>query len=371
MPWLALILVVSEHLRGAPGRAVLDRLGMLALRVALLLTGLHAAIAGLVPGTPVWAKLPTVVAFHWVLVLPALWVSVRWRRSIRRLVVLIAWFPVLLLGMSAVRLPTVVDETPPWLGTGQPFEVTSRDGVQLRGLRFEPARAGPDVRACKGVVVLVHGIGAEKCQFLPAIRPLAELGFEVWTYDQRGHGASDGTICTFGRREAEDLTAVWQRMLERTSGRAGPRIVYGVSLGGAAAQLAAPDLALLDGLVLDSTFAELRAVGARRIPWVGGLAFDALAALRVDVLLLGARALDLRPGDALIGLSRPILVLHAAADPVIPASEPRALEARNRSWSTRIELPGRGHGTGFAHATSRHRRALSRFVERCTGTRGF
>ena len=47
-------------------------------------------------------------------------------------------------------------------------------------------------------MLLVHGIGAEKTQFLPAVGELQRAGYHVFSYDQRNHGESGGATTTLG-----------------------------------------------------------------------------------------------------------------------------------------------------------------------------
>jgi len=246
--WLAVGLVLWELCRGEEGRRVAARLGGRSLLLLALFALADAAVPWCLPHLQAqWWCLPGVLLWQCSAALPPLWVSLRFRSKWRWVAVLF-WFPVLLLSLTVVRLPMVA--TPAAVGfdhAHRPFEVRSADGTLLRGLHFP--RATP-----RGLVLLVHGIGAEKCQFLPAVRPLWDLGYEVWTFDQRGHGLSGGWLSSLGVREAEDVAAVWRFVVENTSlprHRKQPQLLYGVSLGGAAAQGAAPGLEGCAGMILD------------------------------------------------------------------------------------------------------------------------
>jgi alpha-beta hydrolase superfamily lysophospholipase len=71
------------------------------------------------------------------------------------------------------------------------FTLTGADGHQLAATHW---RATVD-RATEGVVVLVHGMGEHIGRYERLADRLSSAGFEVYGYDQRGHGASrvDGT----------------------------------------------------------------------------------------------------------------------------------------------------------------------------------
>jgi alpha-beta hydrolase superfamily lysophospholipase len=194
----------------------------------------------------------------------------------------------------------------------------------------------------------VHGIGAEKSQFLPSVEVLYRRGWHVLAYDQRNHGESGGCTTTLGVAEAEDLERAWEVLLERTRDQRIPRVVFGVSMGGAAANLALPRLRDVDGLVLDSTFADVAHVAARRLP-IGPLTGMALALARAfAVPITGRRALDVVPAEA--AQQAPpgvdVLILHAPADPLIPFTEAEALRDAYAPRATLVPLAGAGHAGG-------------------------
>ncbi len=232
-------------------------------------------------------------------------------------------------------------------------------GTELVGLWFEnPAR--------KGAVLLVHGIGAEKTQFLPSVEALYRRGWHVLTYDQRNHGESGGRTTTLGLAEAEDLERAWEVLRDRTRGEPIPRVVFGVSMGGAAAGLALPRLRDVDGLVLDSTFADVAHVAARRLP-LGPVAGVAVALARAfAVPITGRRALDVSPVDvarqAPAGVD--VLILHAPGDPLIPFAEAEALRDAYAPRATLVALAGATHAGGAVVDGAHYSAALVRFAER-------
>jgi len=216
-----------------------------------------------------------------------------------------------------------------------------------------------------GAVLLVHGIGAEKLQFLPSLRPLHDRGYEIMTFDQRNHGESDGLTTTLGVIEQEDVVRAWNVLLEMTAGRRVTRLLFGISIGGTAAQLALPKLDKLDGLILDSTLADVADVAARRLPVIGGLAVPMLHGLGIDVLVCGQAALGVRPIDAIrANDTLPVLILHCRNDPLIPFEHARRLAARYGPRATLVPLAGHGHAIGFYEDPTTYENALASFVTR-------
>jgi uncharacterized protein len=245
-------------------------------------------------------------------------------------------------------------------GPAEPVSILADDGTRLAGLWLDQA-------APAGAVLLVHGLGAEKAQFLPATAALRARGFSVMTFDMRNHGESGGATCTLGLAEAGDVAAAWRSLLDRTAGRAGPRLLFGISLGGAAVQLAAPSLSGVDGVVLDSTFARADHVAPRLLPLPPPLALPALGLARVfAVLLTGMPVLDSAPIDA---ASRnhgryPLLVIHAIGDPLVPYADGEAIAAAYGERAELLSLPGAHHPNGHIVAPRQYDAALLRLAAR-------
>ena len=70
------------------------------------------------------------------------------------------------------------------------------DGTLLRTLRW--SNAG-DPRA---VVLIVHGLGEHSGRYDHVARRLADAGFEVHAYDQRGFGGSAGSVSLTAQRDS-------------------------------------------------------------------------------------------------------------------------------------------------------------------------
>jgi pimeloyl-ACP methyl ester carboxylesterase len=157
-----------------------------------------------------------------------------------------------------------------------PFLVTLS---QLHPQRIVPALAAHDVGAgCEDVwldadgrrlsawhlrpeqpqghaVLVLHGVGSNRQNFLTVGTMLAAAGHPVLLLDFRAHGNSDGLLTTLGYGEAEDVKAAHDYLAQRYPGR--PVAVIAYSMGAAAALRAAAAYGLFDRLVLDSCYARV------------------------------------------------------------------------------------------------------------------
>ncbi len=99
--------------------------------------------------------------------------------------------------------------------------LTTVDGVRL-------AAHVHQVPEPHGTVVLAHGFtaSATHADVEALAETVANAGYDVVTYDARGHGASGGA-CTLGDRERHDVAAA----VEAARPDAGPVVLVGVSMG--------------------------------------------------------------------------------------------------------------------------------------------
>jgi alpha-beta hydrolase superfamily lysophospholipase len=112
----------------------------------------------------------------------------------------------------------------------------------------------PDETPIRGLVLIVHGLGEHAGRYDHVARRLNAWGFAVRSYDQYGHGDSNGVRGALPQtnRLLDDLAD----MLESTRRRLGegaPVILMGHSLGGlVAASFVSRGLLAVDALVLSS-----------------------------------------------------------------------------------------------------------------------
>jgi pimeloyl-ACP methyl ester carboxylesterase len=216
---------------------------------------------------------------------------------------------------------------------------TTTDGVPLQAW-FLPAPAG------RPVILLTHGIGGNRQNFLPIAQMVQEFGYAVLLLDFRAHGDSDGLISTLGAREADDVRAAvaWLRTHEPH------RPIYGLgySMGGAALVRAEQGERLFAKLVLDCTYARAEHVGRQAMqqfwlpePVIVGWWWQTCA----WGWLLGGVALDdLRPeADLARHPDRPTLIIHGLADRTTPPSDAERLHAVTGGRAQLWLVPNAGH----------------------------
>jgi dipeptidyl aminopeptidase/acylaminoacyl peptidase len=215
-------------------------------------------------------------------------------------------------------------------------------------------------------VVLLHGYGGTQDEVLPLANQLHEAGFSVFSYDQRGCGASTAEI-TFGAREQEDLISVVDYLSSRPDVDRERLGVFGFSMGGATAIMAAAREPRLKAVVADSAWSDVRA-------WLRPSVKDSFLhprdpftalSLKLAARRTGIDLDDLRPADVVGRISpRPILLIHGRADEVIRASEAERNHGAAREPKELVLVSGAAHGDTIAPDGASLRGHVRDFFER-------
>jgi pimeloyl-ACP methyl ester carboxylesterase len=238
-------------------------------------------------------------------------------------------------------------------------EFPSSDGVALRGW-YVPATS-----AVHGTIVYSHGLNRTRIEMLPMAAFGHQLGYDGLLFDLRHQGASGGELTTLGYQERLDvIAAVRYALYQQRAAR--PVILWGVSMGAAAALLAAAESPDVAALISDSSFASLRATVEHH--WRLFFHFPSFPFANEMVYWIAWRG-GFRPSDfdlvnAVIRIgNRPILFVALQDDRRMPSSIARALYSHAASpHKALIVLPGRRHGEGFNQAREQYETAVKQFL---------
>lgn len=245
-----------------------------------------------------------------------------------------------------------------------PFDhvrIPTADGLTLDGWFIPEAGA-------ERTIVICHGAGANKGNFIWFLGPLANRGYNVLFFDFRAHGGSDGRTTTYGIREQNDVLAAvqWLKLNRPNQSR---RIVgLGSSQGSLALALAAAREPRIDAIVLDSPFVsprELQRATSTRFPVVGPLLGDWF--LGAMSLQTGTDFFDVSAEQAVRDMGpRPLMVVHGDDDFVMPKSHSQRLYDAASGPRELWFGPG-PHSNIITDAPSEYADRLFTFLDRCLG----
>ena len=191
-------------------------------------------------------------------------------------------------------------------------------------------------------LVFMHGNAGNIGDRLAKIDLFHHLGLNIFIFDYRGYGQSQGAPTEVGIYK--DAVAAYDYLQTRKDIDKNKIILYGASLGGAVAV----DLAVkrkVAGLIVDSTFTNGRDMAKRIYPFIPsfivGIKLDSLA--KIDAVTI------------------PKLFLHSHEDEMVPYELGWKLYEAAPSPKMFIETEG-GHNDTLIHDTSKFRQGLKDFL---------
>lgn len=250
------------------------------------------------------------------------------------LLVMFRWFE-----HKQVYFPmTRMDAEPAALGRpAEDVYFQTSDGVMLNGWFF------PAPEKSRGLAVLIcHGNAGNISHRLELCELLLGLGAAVFVFDYRGYGRSGGRPSEEGTYL--DAVAAHQWLVNKGYAAA-DMVVLGESLGGAvAAELAMRER--VGGIILQSTFTSIPAVGAELFPW---LPVSRICSIRYDTL------------SKLPRVNVPVLVAHSRADSIIGYHHGEKNYAAANQPKMFCEIAGDHNDTLISDVT-RYRTGIEKFL---------
>lgn len=212
----------------------------------------------------------------------------------------------------------------------------------------------------RGAILLLHGIRADRRQMVGRARFLAAAGYGVLLIDLPGHGASHAPAITFGLREADGVQAALGYLREHAAGQ--PLGVIGVSLGAASFMLC-KTCPQVDAVVLESMYPTIEeAVEDRLRQRAGALAVPLSKLLLWQLpMRLNIQTRQLRPIEAMAGLTAPVLVASGEQDQHTTIVETRHIFAQAPQPKALWEVAGAAHVDLHRYAPAAYEARIGEF----------
>lgn len=282
--------------------------------------------------------------------------------SLLRLVLTLVVFAPLFVGAVIThrfKFGDGIDPAAEGLGPYETVTFRTKDGLDIAGWFFSDADSD-------STVVICHGAGANKGNFLPFVLLFENTGYNALIFDLRAHGDSDGHTTTYGLREALDVTAAVDWLRAERPDRARHVFGLGSSMGAVALIAAASAGASFDAIVLDSCYSSVQEMADYHLGRLGpvGRAWGRLvlgsASLQSDVMIgsfdLVSRVESLH--------TTPMYFIHSTEDVVIPVEQSdRVFDAATTSRKHRWHSVGPHSNIVSAEFEEYQRRVIAFFDE--------
>lgn len=212
------------------------------------------------------------------------------------------------------------------------IKITTPDQIQLSAVYLQNP-------AAIYTILYAHGNAEDLGDIEPVLQKLQSLDFNVFAYDYRGYGTSQGMPTE--QNAYRDIEIVYNYLIQQLGVPSQRIIAYGRSVGGGSAV----DLAYskpLAGLVLESAFTS---------------------AFRV-IVPFPIFPFDKFPNiNKIIKVNCPVLVMHGGGDETIPFNHGQQLFAATKSAKLSLWVDEAGHNDLMWTAGEQYAKILQKFAQ--------
>ena len=216
-----------------------------------------------------------------------------------------------------------------------------------------------------GTIIFLHGVGDCKIAGVPFARSLYDRGFNIFLYDSRQHGESEGYYCTYGFYEKHDVSAIISYLQTRTDVKIGKIGIYGTSMGGAVAIQAAAIDPRIVCVVSEGSYTALRVVFVDyqkriiKLPWH----FLRNIALVQSQKMANFKARLVAPLEDIKRVHVPVLIVHGKNDSFIRSDYSTLLyEAANKPKQLLL-IEGAGHNDVWEIGGTNYENSIASFFK--------
>ena len=258
---------------------------------------------------------------------------------------------------KALGLPTSPSEL------GLPCEeiiVRTPEGLKLSSWLIKSASPA------KGTVIYLHGVADCKIDGLRFAKLMHDHRYNVFLYDSRRHGDSEGTYCTYGYFEKHDLLRILDYLQSRSDISSSSIGLFGTSMGAAVAIQAAAIDKRIGSVAAENSFATLRTIFDDYQRRIVKLPFHYLRNIVIvrSELMAKFKATDVSPLEAVKTIGIPMLFIYGTMDHLINYQYSIMLHEQAHGPKQLFRVEGASH-TDIWHVGGEHyAKKLTEFFER-------
>jgi len=236
-------------------------------------------------------------------------------------------------------------------------EITSFDGLKLRGKYYEYAPGAP-------IELMFHGYRGNSERDLPGgVERCFRVGRSALIVDQRCSGRSEGKTITFGVYEHRDCLKWIDFMIDRF-GKDVKIILTGISMGAATVLMAGgkelPENVI--GILADCGYTSARDIMQLEIRKMGLPPKLSYPFVKLGARIFGGFDPDaFSPVEAVKACKVPVIFYHGEADDFVPCYMSQENFDACASRKALVTIPGAGHGLCYPVDRDRYVKTLADF----------
>lgn len=225
------------------------------------------------------------------------------------------------------------------------------DGLKLKGWFIPGSKSN-------NTIIVMHGYPTNKADVLPFSMFLLKK-FNVFLFDFRSFGESEGSYTTAGYKEVKDLDAAVKYLKTRKD--TDDIGALGFSLGASVAIMNKDDS--IKAVVSDSAYSDLKSIIEvmyknfyflkRPFVYLTGI---------YGKMFFGVDVKDVSPVNDIRNIDKPVLIIHGKKDKQIPVNEAYILHNANKK--TELWIVDADHGESYALNKEEYENKVLSFFEK-------
>ena len=229
----------------------------------------------------------------------------------------------------------------------------TKDGLMLSGWLIVKNKSRP-------TILVGHGYPFDKGNILPVAKFLYPR-YNLFFFDFRSFGQSEGTVTTAGAREQEDVKAaiayLKKQKISHTFG------AYGFSLS--ATTFLVTDAPEIKAIVADSPYTNLPGIIARLYRHFGPAKYPFVWLTELyGMLFLGINPRSVSAVNAIKDKNIPILLIHGDKDSQIPVRHSREIYENSDKEQTELWIiKDADHGMSYSVNPEAYKKRVTKFFE--------
>ena len=235
----------------------------------------------------------------------------------------------------------------------------AEDGLKLKGWLIPGNKSE---NKSKGTIIMMHGYPTNKANVLPLSLFLLEE-YNVFLFDFRSFGESEGSYTTAGYKEVLDLDAAVDYLKSRKDSK---HIgAFGFSLGASVAIMG--NNKEIKAIVADSPYSNLNNMIDSMYGNFYFLKYPFIYMTKLyGKLFFGVDTKEVSPENTIRAIDAPILIIHGKKDSQIPVNESLILHNANKKTELWI-LDNADHGETYALNKEEYEKRVLEFFGRNLG----